>query len=74
MWLSLLMLLLTVLCSLIVTLLGTLCFWFAVAAAAAAAVAVGNRWCLEDFGLTLDEEQSQILFDKYDRDASGLVE
>ena len=33
-----------------------------------------SRWCLQDFGLTLDEEQSQILFDKYDRDASGLVE
>lgn len=32
------------------------------------------RWCLHDFGVELDEEQSGILFDKYDRDCSGLVE
>ena len=32
-----------------------------------------KRWCLHDFGLELDEEQSGILFDKYDRDSSGLV-
>ncbi|CAM9577408.1 unnamed protein product, partial [Ectocarpus sp. 4 AP-2014] len=32
------------------------------------------RWCLHDFGLGLDEEQSGILFDKYDRDNSGLVQ
>ena len=40
----------------------------------AVVAAVWGRWCLQDFGLTLDEEQSKILFDKYDRDASGLVE
>ncbi|CAM9335239.1 unnamed protein product [Scytosiphon promiscuus] len=32
------------------------------------------RWCLLDFGLELDEEQSGILLDTYDRDNSGLVE
>lgn len=32
------------------------------------------RWGLHDFGVELDEEQSGILFDKYDRDCSGLVE
>eukprot|EP00903_Cladosiphon_okamuranus_P012722 g11894.t1 len=32
------------------------------------------RWCLHDFGVELDEEQSGILFDKYDRDSIGLVQ
>lgn len=31
------------------------------------------RWGLHDFGVPLDEEQSQILMDAYDRDGSGLV-
>ncbi|CAM9350177.1 unnamed protein product [Pylaiella littoralis] len=33
-----------------------------------------SRWCLHDFGLELDEEQSSILLDKYDRNGSGLIE
>ncbi|CAN0067886.1 unnamed protein product [Ascophyllum nodosum] len=32
------------------------------------------RWCLHDIGVILDDEQSQTLFDKFDRGACGLVE
>lgn len=32
-----------------------------------------SRWCLHDNEVALDDEQSQIMFDKFDKDATGLI-